>query len=101
MHYLRVQHKNKLLMGKVSARASSLQRANAHHMEKFAAWENLHRHSAELMDAKLVKGVSLLPLLYRARRQLVVRICARQFSTLRILNESKSDCCQGEEGRPV
>jgi len=26
---------------------------------------------------------------------------ARQFSTQRILNETKSDCCQGEEGRPV
>lgn len=36
------------------------------HMEKFAAWENLHRHSAELMDAKLVKGVSpALARLYR------------------------------------
>lgn len=26
---------------------------------------------------------------------------ARQFSTQRILNESKSDCCWGEAGRPV
>jgi len=59
-------------------------------MEKFAAWENLHRHSAELMDAKLVKGVSPACI-----------ADARQFSTQRILNETESDCCRGEAGRPV
>jgi hypothetical protein len=49
-------------------------------MEKFGAWENLHRHSAELMDAKLVKGVSpALARLYRCASLMRGNFLLREF----------------------
>jgi hypothetical protein len=69
-------------MGEVRASSDALafSLSLSPHMEKFAAWENLHRHSAELMDAKLVKGVSpALARLYRCASLMRGNFLLREF----------------------